>query len=70
MAYLALSTQDGYGLLGIVNEVAEDVAVRRLEVEMARTAREFWRVAVDLEHDENALDLILLLKKGSALSSR
>jgi hypothetical protein len=70
VAYLTLNTESGYGILGPINGAEESVALRRLEVEMSRTAAEFYRIAVDLEHSENALDLILLLKKGSDLSSR
>lgn len=69
VAYLTLSTESGDGILGPINEATEDAAVRRLEVEMARVAKEFYRVAVDLEFSESAFELLVLLKKTHELSS-
>lgn len=69
--YLELNTDlTRYGILGMLNEANTAGAILRLEVEVARTAREFYKIAEDLEQDEAALDLILLLKKESDLSSR
>jgi hypothetical protein len=68
ISYLSLNTDlTRYGILQLINEAEESVALRRLEVEMARTAKDFYRIAVDLKFSESALDLILLLKKGNEL---
>lgn len=70
ISYLTLSTAGGYGILQIINEAEEGAAIRRLEVELARTSREFYRVAEQMEFSESAFDLLVLLKKTSELSSK
>lgn len=69
VVYLQLNTSSNWGVFQAINEASTPYTTSRLEVELARTSREFYRVAEDLEHDEAALDLILLLQKGSDLSA-
>jgi len=71
VVYLEMNTsqESPYGTLGNVNVISTPQATLRLEVELARTARDFYRVAENCDQDMNALDLILLLGKGSDLSN-
>ena len=68
VVYLELRTNNSYGLAKL-NTASTPEATLRLEVELARTASDFYKIAENCGQDMNALNLILLLGKGSDLSN-